>query len=75
MSVLQHKYTFVSDIETIRSDRRVDYIDAVVLWCEDRGLDVEYAASLIKKDQVMKLKIKAEAESLNILKKSAQLPV
>jgi len=75
MPVLEHNTTFISDIESIRLEKKMDYIDAVVHWCENHELDVEYAAALIKKDSIIKLKIQAEAESLNILKKTAQLPI
>jgi hypothetical protein len=45
------------------------------MWCEDHNIEVEYAADLIKKDMVLHSKIKADAESLNILKRTAQLPI
>jgi hypothetical protein len=53
----------------------MDYIDAVVMWCEKNKFEVEYAASLIKKDPTIKEKIQAEAENLNILKRGARLPI
>ena len=76
--IVQHSNTFAVDIETLRSEKQMDYIDAVVLWCEQRNLDIEYAATLIKKDTIIKTKIQIEAEFLNALKKnkkSAQLPI
>jgi len=76
--IVQHSNTFAVDIETLRSEKQMDYIDAVVLWCEQRNLDIEYAATLIKKDTIIKTKIQIEAEFLNALKKnkkSAQLPL
>jgi hypothetical protein len=38
-------------------------------------VEIEYVASFIKKDPVFKSKIEAEAENLNILKKTARLPI
>jgi hypothetical protein len=76
--IVQHANTFAVDIETLRREKRMDYIDAVVFWCEQRNLDIEYAATLIKKDTIIKTKIQIEAEDLNALKKikkSAQLPI
>jgi len=70
----KHNINFVNDIEKICVEKRLDYIDAIVYWCEEKGLDVEYAASLIKKDSVMKSKIQSEAEFLNIIKKTESLP-
>jgi Phage late-transcription coactivator len=67
--------SFIEDIEKLRCIKNMEYIDAVVLWCETNKIEVEYIANLIKKDPVMKLKIQAEAENLNILKRGARLPI
>lgn len=69
------KNNFVEEIEILCRDQNIEYIDAVVLWCEKNNLDVEIAAYWIKKDPCMKMKIQAEAENLNILKKGARLPI
>jgi hypothetical protein len=53
----------------------MEYIDAVVMWCERNKLEVETAAYWIRKDSTMKAKIQAEAENMNILKRGAQLPL
>jgi hypothetical protein len=66
---------FVQEIETLCQTKSIEYIDAVVYWCEKNNVEVEYAAALIKKDPVFKSKIEVEAENLNILKKGARLPV
>jgi uncharacterized protein YeaC (DUF1315 family) len=66
---------FVEEIEQLCIVKNVEYIDAVILWCENNNLEVEYAASLIKKDNVMKSKIQFEAENLNVLKRGARLPI
>jgi hypothetical protein len=69
------KNNFVEEIETLCREKSVEYIDAIVIWCERNNLEIETAAYWIKKDPVMKLKIQAEAETLNYLKKGARLPV
>lgn len=69
------KNNFVEEIEILCREKNIEYIDAVVLWCERNNLEVETAAYWIKRDQSMKLKIQAEAENLNILKKGARLPI
>lgn len=66
---------FVAEIEKLCSDKNIEYIDAIVFWCERNNLEVETAAYWIKKDPVMKHKIQAEAENLNILKRGARLPL
>lgn len=73
--ILNKIRNFNAEVETILKEKKVNYIDAVVMWCEANNIEVEYAADLIKKDMVMLSKIKADAEDLNILKRSAQLPL
>lgn len=66
---------FVEEIEVLCRDKNIEYIDAIVFWCQKNNLEIETAAYWIKKDPVMKSKIQVEAENLNILKRGARLPV
>ena len=61
---------FIIEVEEIKQSKDIQYIDAVVIWCENNGLEVETAAFWIKKDPVMKAKIQNEAEDLNIIKRT-----
>lgn len=67
--------SFIIEIEEIRQNTRMEYIDAVVHWCEKNKVEVEFIAAYIKKDPVFKSKLQEEAEGLNIIKKSARLPI
>ncbi len=67
--------SFSRQIEYLCESKNMEYIDAVIMWCETNGVEVEYAANLIKKNQVLKLKILEEAENLNFVKKTARLPI
>lgn len=69
------KNNFVEEIEVICREKNIEYIDAVVMWCQRNNLEVETAAYWIKKDPTMRSKIQAEAENLNIIKRGARLPV
>jgi hypothetical protein len=69
------KNNFVEEIEVLCREKNIEYIDAIVMWCHKNNLEVETAAYWIKKDPTMKMKIQAEAENLNILKRGARLPV
>jgi uncharacterized protein YeaC (DUF1315 family) len=69
------KSKFIEEIEVICRDKNLEYIDAVIMWCEKNNIEVETAAYWIKKDSVMKSKIQTEAEDLNILKRGARLPI
>lgn len=71
-SVLNLK-DFVQNIELIAKEKKVDYIDAVLMYCEKTGLEIETAAKIIKNNAKMKAHIKSDAEDLNYLPKTAKL--
>lgn len=56
-------------------EKDMDYIDAVVHWCELNRVDIELAASLVKTDPNLLYEIQLDAEGLNYLKKTARLPL
>ena len=61
-------------IENIVKDKKVSYMDAVILYCEENGIDPSNVKPLVNKH--LKEKIAYEAQSLNMLKdKSAKLPI
>ena len=68
---------FVREIEKIKSSKNINYIDAVVLFCEKHEYEIESVALLIKKDPVLRSKIKDEAELANLLKSKvgSRLPI
>ena len=69
--------SFANEIEEIVWMKDVSYTDSVVLWCEENNYELEAAALLIKKDPVLRSKIKDEAETANLLKvkKGNRLPI
>jgi Phage late-transcription coactivator len=66
---------FSMAIEEMVYMKDIPYIDAVVMYCEQTGFEIETAAKLVS--GVLKSKIKLEAEDLHFLKKSntSQLPL
>ena len=70
-----NNFAFIEEIEKLCTTKNIEYIDAVVIWCEKNNLEVETAANWIRKDPVMKSKIQTEAENLNVLKRGARLPL
>jgi hypothetical protein len=66
---------FSQDVRKLCQEKSMEYIDAVVHWCEKNNVEVEYAAALIKKDPAMYYDVQTEAENLNYLKKTARLPI
>ena len=78
--VLEKKFfcssKFVQEIETIvQENEGMNYIDAIVYFCETNNIDVESIPKLISKP--LKEKLKYEAMELNFLKRSsrAKLPL
>jgi hypothetical protein len=62
------------EIERLTKSGDTDIIDAICHWCKENNVDIETAAALIKRDQVLKAKVQIEAENLNIIKPTAKLP-
>lgn len=69
------KESMFRDIEVLTKELRVNYIDAVMHYCEANNLEIETIASLIKSNVKMKAKLQEEAEELNYLPKRAKLPI
>jgi hypothetical protein len=67
--------TFIEEIEDLCISKNIEYIDAVVCWCEKHNFEIEYAADLIKTHPVLKSKIQTEAENLNFIKRVKRLPI
>jgi hypothetical protein len=66
--------SFSRYIEEMVYQNDIPYIDAVVQYCEETGLEIESAAILVS--DTLKAKIQFEAEDLHYLPKSntAKLP-
>jgi hypothetical protein len=77
--VLESKFfcpsRFAQEIESLVSEQKSSYIDAIVNFCEKNSIDLESVPKLISKP--LKEKLKYEAMELNFLKKSsrAKLPL
>ncbi len=64
---------FSSKIEEQVQKYGCNYIDAVVAYCDDIGIEIEVASTLLTNQ--VKNKIRKDAENLNLLEKSARLPI
>ena len=67
---------FAEEIETLVIEKKeMNYIDAIVHFCEQNSIDVESVPKLISKP--LKEKLKHEAQQLNFMKKTslAKLPL
>ena len=64
------KEKFAEEIESMVLNTKMTYIDAIVEYCEEKGIEVESASKLISKP--LKEKIRCEATELNYLKKTSR---
>ena len=78
--VLENKFfcpaRFAEAIESlVLNNKEMNYIDAIVHFCEQNSIDLESVPKLISKP--LKEKIKCDAQQLNFMKKTsrAKLPV
>ena len=64
------KEKFAEDIEAIVLRTKMNYIDAIVEYCEEKGIEIESVSKLVSRP--LKEKIKCEAQELNYLKKTSR---
>jgi putative aminopeptidase FrvX len=68
----QKKFAFAIDSLVANTD--YNYIEAIVEYCKQSGLEIEMAAKLINK--TLKKKIESDAMNNNLLKvKNSKLPI
>ena len=65
---------FAENIETlVLENKEMNYIDAIVHFCDENNIDVESVPKLISKP--LKEKIKCDAQQLNFMKKTSRAKV
>jgi hypothetical protein len=64
------KEKFAEDIEQLVLSTKMNYIDAIVQYCEDNEIEIESVGKLISKP--LKEKIKYVATELNYMKKTSK---
>lgn len=65
---------FAKSIDALVANTDYNYIEAIVEYCKDTGLEIEVAATLINSN--LKSKIELDAMSNNMLKvKGSRLPI
>ncbi len=61
---------FSLEIENIVKDSELNYIEAIVMFCEEKSIEIENVNKLINKP--LKEKLKYEAQRLNFIKKGSR---
>jgi hypothetical protein len=66
---------FAVEIENLVKKEKLNYIDAIVLYCEENNIEIESITKLVSKP--LKEKLKCDAQQLNFMKKTtrAKLPL
>jgi len=64
---------FSDTINDIAERLRITRMDAILHHCEQTGMEVDVASTLIS--SALKSKLREEAQELNLLKKTAKLPL
>jgi len=65
---------FLREIELLVSKHKLEYMDAIVHFCEINSVEIETVASLVRGNARIKAKLQSECEALNYLPKRAKLP-
>jgi argonaute-like protein implicated in RNA metabolism and viral defense len=73
MATKEEQRTFSAIIEEIVKTKKIGYMDAVLLHCEETSFEVELAATLLTTP--IKSKINDEAQAANMIKKVNKLPI
>ena len=63
------------NIEDLVQSHDINYIDAVIHYCEQNEYDIEAIGNIIALDLNLTSKIEEEAENLHFIKKIARLPL
>ena len=61
---------FSLEFENIVKDGSLNYIEAIVMYCEEKAIEIEGVNKLINKP--LKEKLKYEAQKLNFIKKGSR---
>lgn len=73
MPTKDEMYQFQLKIEEIVTKTGYNYMEAIVDYCDTTGMEIELASTLVNKD--LKAKIEIDAQDLNMLPKTARLPI
>ena len=61
---------FSLEVEKIVKDSELNYIEAIVMFCEEKNIEIENVGKLINKP--LKEQLKYEAQRLNFIKKGSR---
>ena len=56
-------------------NKEVSFIDALVHYADKHDLEIELVGEIVRRSQVLKAKVREDAEELNLVDKTIRLPV
>jgi hypothetical protein len=60
---------------SLYTNEEVSHIDALVFYAQKYDIEVELVGEIVKRSQVLKSRVRDDAEKFNLMEKTAQLPV
>jgi len=69
-SVIGSNTQFSIDVEDIVWELDVGYIEALTVYCDRKGIEIESVAAMVQSDKLLMEKLKTDAENLRYLKPS-----
>lgn len=67
--------TFYKELDILVNKHNLNYVDAVVHFCEKYEIEIETAAAMIRNNQRIKSSIQIEGEELRLLPRTPRLPI
>ena len=64
---------FSTKIMEMAEESNLSIMDSIVGYCEQTGMEIDVASTLVS--SALKAKLREEAQELNLLKKSSKLPI
>ena len=75
INTLKSSVDFMQELDSIVIDKDIDYYEAVLHYMQSNDIEIETLAFYIKQIPTLKAKIQIACESLNLVEKSAKLPI
>lgn len=63
------------EIDDLVDDLDTDYLDGILLYCEQKNIEIEAIAEYIRKNPALKSNLEKDAEKLNYIKSQKRLPI
>jgi hypothetical protein len=66
--IFMNSLDIFKQIELLHFSKKLNYLEATLLWCTINDMEIEEMAHLIKRDPELKLKLQKEGEGVHLLK-------